>query len=51
MFIFISVRILTNLVQTRDLFIVLNFTCGATLNTVMVAMILFYGYQKKDKLY
>ncbi|XP_052776087.1 solute carrier family 66 member 3-like isoform X2 [Mya arenaria] len=45
------VRVLTNIVQTGDWFIVLNFSCGATLNTTIVAMILYYTHQKKSKLF
>ncbi|KAH3850326.1 solute carrier family 66 member 3-like [Dreissena polymorpha] len=45
------VRILTNVVFTGDLFIILNFTSSAVLNTTMVAMILYYTQQVKSKLY
>lgn len=45
------VRVLTNFVQTRDVFIILSFSCGALLNTTIVAMILYYTHQKRTKLY
>ncbi|XP_060605213.1 solute carrier family 66 member 3-like [Ruditapes philippinarum] len=45
------VRILTSFVQTGDIFIILSFTCGATLNTTIVFMILYYTHIKSKKLY
>ncbi|KAL4236302.1 PQ-loop repeat-containing protein 3 [Mactra antiquata] len=45
------VRVFTNLVQTGDPFIILSFSSGAFLNTVIVIMILFYTQQKRTKLY
>ncbi|XP_045159860.1 uncharacterized protein LOC123525142 [Mercenaria mercenaria] len=45
------VRVLTNFVQTADVFIILSFTCGALLNTTIVIMILYYTHRKRTKLY
>lgn len=44
-------RIVTNLVQTGDLGILVNFASGALLNTTIVAMILYYTQQNRKKLY
>ena len=39
------------MIQTKDIFMVANFLSGALLNTVIIAMIIYYGKQKKSKLY
>lgn len=45
------VRVMTNIVQTGDPFVVVNFVCGALLNSTIVAMILSYRNQNRKKFY